>query len=622
MIRALFVAFLALLAALAPLPTHGQATKGYSNAPPAPPVEDGPPSPQQIQRDVLMGAVAKNDAPKVAQLIRAGMAVDFNFNVELRGRSFESPLTMAVHRGYLEIVRMLLEAGADVRRRDGSGNTAIAAAQTPEMVRLLIKRGADPNAPARYDETPVAKAIGAANLPLLDALLEGGARFDVPSRSSDYFTRVVEARKPELIAALLQRGADPRSPPTKALWPLIEKGDVANAKLLLQRGADPNASDGRERIVQRALFRKQWEIADALLDAGATLKIPDSPGCEKAVACESIQPLRYATFDPPYLLKLKARGADLNTVSSTGHTALTSLIVEQTMAIQAVSSGTHYAVGVSADGRQVVTQMQPSAPPARIPAPDNAARMKALIDAGADPNRKFHGLTPLMLAAGTHGRPPAMVDMLITAGGRIEYDAAIPALKSADDPAQVVGLVGGGETMMMSGGLDRMLATGNYQGVLSGMRVGPLSWAVLLGRPDIAQRLIERDRRIEPADRNLVYFAAAGGDWDVALAALRHTREVNVSNRAGVTPLMLAADAGRADVVRALLAAGASVNARSDNMWPPIMERNLRDELGGAIAGHSPRPPKLVGGITALGAAKARGHAEVARMLSQAGGKE
>jgi hypothetical protein len=44
--------------------------------------------------------------------------------------------------------------------------------------------------------------------------------------------------------------------------------------------------------------------------------------------------------------------------------------------------------------------------------------------------------------------------------------------------------------------------------------------------------------------------------------------------------------------------------------------------LGGALSGHGPRPPRLVGGFTALRAARQRGHAEVARVLIEAGGKE
>jgi ankyrin repeat protein len=150
------------------------------------------------------------------------------------------------------------------------------------------------------------------------------------------------------------------------------------------------------------------------------------------------------------------------------------------------------------------------------------------------------------------------------------------------------------------------------------MSVGPLTWAAQYGRPDVALRLIKRDRQITRADRHLLYFAAAAGQWDLLMGSLPYTREVNVSNRADVTPLMLAADAGQASAVPALLAAGANVNARSVRSWPPLLETNL----GAALAGHSPSPPKLAGGYTALRAAREKGHADIARMLEAAGGRE
>ena len=37
------------------------------------------------------------------------------------------------------------------------------------------------------------------------------------------------------------------------------------------------------------------------------------------------------------------------------------------------------------------------------------ARLKALLDAGANPNVKFRQFTPLMLAASLQGKPPAWV---------------------------------------------------------------------------------------------------------------------------------------------------------------------------------------------------------------------
>ncbi len=153
---------------------------------------------------------------------------------------------------------------------------------------------------------------------------------------------------------------------------------------------------------------------------------------------------------------------------------------------------------------------------------------------------------------------------------------------------------------------------------LIGMSVGPLTWAASRGRPDIALRLLERDKRVTRADRHLLYFAAAADQWDLLMGALPYTREVNASNRADVTPLMLAADAGHANAVRALLSAGANVNARSVRSWPPLSDTHF----AAALAGHSPTPPKLAGGYTALRAAREKGHADVIRMLTEAGGRE
>src|SRR5258706_2964443 len=284
--------------------------------------EEPPMSALQVQRDAFESAMSKNDIAKVAEFIRGGIVLDFNFNFERRGRTSDSPLTGAVKRGRIEIVRMLLDAGADIRRKDGWGDCAINAARAPEMVKFLVSRGADPNVEGMYGQTAAAKALESGNLELADALVAAGARLDA-GKSTDLFNRVVELNKPELIPALLQRGVSPRSPPTRALRTLLEKGDVANCRLLLKNGADPNFGDGYQRLILLARFRKQWEIADALLDAGASLKIPDTPGCEGGVACESIQPVRTATLNPEFLVRMKARGADLDTVSSAGHTALT-----------------------------------------------------------------------------------------------------------------------------------------------------------------------------------------------------------------------------------------------------------------------------------------------------------
>ena len=594
-------------------------------------------SPQQVLNDALGAAIYKRDVAHVAAFIRVGNDLNFNFSYDndFRPGYASSPLTKAVAFDRLDIARMLLEAGADVGRKDGFGSAAIHNAKSANMLKLLIKFGADPNSQDASGSTPIALAVEKGSLAAIDLLIAHGARVDAPFKGNDLFTRVIEARKPELIELLLERGVDPRSPPTQALLPLLLNGDVVRAKLLIKRGAYVDTQDTSGSILGRALLSQQWEVVEALLDAGASITRPDSSACaDHKSFCPSIQIARLASFHPPTLTRLKAKGLDLNMVSLSGHTALTSLIVEKTFAIQAVPRlhvqispvqaipprGPNSVAVKPLPKEQHVTYVQETRPIRGIPEPNNVARARALLGLGADPNIKFLKFTPLMLAVSEDGKAEKFADLLLKAGGRIEYDESIPGSVTEPDlhspPTETV------HSLPLISSWDRSADVHNDRDILKGMRVGPLTWVALHGKPDIALRLLARDRKVEPSDRFLLYFAASAGHWDLLIGALPYTKEVNASNRADVTPLMLAADAGRADAVRALLAAGASVNARSARNWPPLLERNFRDEIAVGFAGHSPGKPKLVGGYTALGAAKAKGHIEVGRILMRAGGKE
>lgn len=597
-----------------PAPAPGRAAASPGAAMPAAAPELSPEAAKLLaQRDELSGAIVKRDTKRVAAWIQAHKELNFNFDEVWRGRTFQSPLTVAINLDAVDIARILLDAGAQAGRNDGDGRAAIHYAKSAQAVQLLVRHGADINALDRYGKTAVANAVERGNLQMMDTLLAGGARLDVPLKGTDLFTRAIELRQPELVGPLLERGVDPRLPPTRALWLLIESGDTERALLLIRRGADPNARDERETLLTRALFRQRWEVVEALIDAGASLRVPDSPECKpSSVRCQSIQVARLATFNPRVLAMMAARGLDLNTVASNGHTALSSLIVEQPMAIRALSSAGRMA-GVAVNpvtGQTVVTTSPATTTVQEIPAPDNVARAKALLDLRADPNVKYQGVTPLMLAIALPKKPPELADVLLNAGGRIDFEATIVRPGPEDGPSRA------GTGSIASEVSSRKVLSADIEH--TGMSLGPLTWAAWRGRPDIALRLLERDRKVSRADRDLLYFAAAAGQWDLLMGALPYTREVNVSNRADVTPLMFAADAGRADAVRALLAAGANVNVRSVRSWPPLSDMNIL----AAIAGHSPTPPRLAGGYTALGAASKQGHTEVAQILIEAGGRE
>src|SRR5688572_23710051 len=601
----------AILAAvlLAALPAALAQPQGYGVPAAAP--ELPPEAAARLARhDELAGAIVKADAQRVAAWIKAHRELDFNFNDVTHGRTHQSPLTLAIGRNHLEIARLLLDAGAAINRADGDGRYAIHYARSPEAVRLLAQRGADLNAQDRYGRTAAANAIERGDAGAADGLIASGARLDAPLKGTDLLTRAAESRRPDTIAALLDRGVDPRKPPNRALWIVIDHGDVPSALLLIRKGADVHYTDSRgETLLERALFRQRWEVAEALVSAGAAVKPPDAKGCSHgSYPCRSIQPARLATFNPEMLGKLKARGLDVNTVAADGHSALTSIIADVPMAIRAVRArGNTASVAQNPVTGEVAVSTFPRAETVtEIPAPDNVARVKVLLDARADPNHKYRDTTPLMLAIALPNKPAAMVDALMQAGGRIEVDAAFIREEEGRRRGGDVG--------------PRAVVTSDT--TVIGMNMGPLTWALYHQRPDIALRLIERDRLVTRPDRHLLYFAAAAGHWDVLLAALPYTREVNAANRADVTPLMHAAEAGRLDAVKALLAAGANVNTRSARSWPPPTDPEYAPLALSALSGHGMRLPTLVGGYTALRAAREAGHTEVARILREAGGRE
>ena len=546
------------------------------------------------ETDEFQTAVVKQDAAAVRRLVAHGVKPDFDFNEAYGGRSGESPLTMAIGRGHLEIARILLEAGADANRRDAFYQSPLDRARSVEAVELLLKHGANLEAFDRRGLTALELAIERRDEATARILLAHGARV-VLAQGKDPFLPAAQKGDVALIRLLLAAGADPRNPPTRAIPELMERGDDAGAvKLLLDAGADPNArTQWNETLVERALFRKRWAILRALADAGAALQAPDEPECGTSFwKCHSIQAARLATLEPPTLAYLKGRGLDLDRVAANGHTALTSLLVEPAQP---------RVVGILPDGRRT---------PALEP-PQELPRIRALLESGADPNRKFREFTPLMLAVATPQKPREIADAIVDAGGRVEFEYTIDKASSGQQAGAYALPAGAADALAQPVVVDQ-------SGILKGRTVGPLTWLVLYRRADLASRILALDRKIAPSDRYVLYFAGLLGEWPLVLEALKYVRDVDAGDRAGVTPLMMAAEDGRGDAVKALIAAGADVNARSDRDWPPLWET----PPAMLFMGHGPSKPRLVGGYTSLKIAKERNHAEVARILEQARAKD
>ena len=140
--------------------------------------------------------------------------VDLN---EKKGEEERTPLYWAAWNNTSpEVIRLLLKAGADVNAKDEYGNTPLhpaAAGSTPEVISVLLKAGADVNAKDdEWGSTPLHNAaLQNENPEVMSVLLKAGA--DVNAKDDEWGnTPLYDAARanenPEVISVLLKAGAD------------------------------------------------------------------------------------------------------------------------------------------------------------------------------------------------------------------------------------------------------------------------------------------------------------------------------------------------------------------------------------------------------------------------------
>ena len=153
-------------------------------------------------RGELEKAIGRNDVQAVTDLLRRG--ADVNETEPKWGRDM---LILATDRGYVEIVRLLIDAGADVNKVWGSGMTplmrAVIAGRT-EVARVLIEHGAHINAVNDEGLTAVRHAVNSANTEILGLLIGSGADVSIADKKGNTPQRIAEIHNNALIVQMLK----------------------------------------------------------------------------------------------------------------------------------------------------------------------------------------------------------------------------------------------------------------------------------------------------------------------------------------------------------------------------------------------------------------------------------
>jgi ankyrin repeat protein len=445
----------------------------------------------------------------------------------LAGPAGDTRISDAAQKGDAAAVQALLKQNVDVNAAQGDGNTALhwaAYRDDLEMARVLLQAGADVKAKTRLGEmTPLLMAATNGNAPMIDLLLKSGA--DPNTANGNGTTPLMLASAAGVtgaIQALLDKGANVNARENTNGQTAVMFAAARNRgeaiRLLAARGADlkvttkvsevrPNNSDRQERPQDRAKnvakvggntalhFAAReglMEALDALLAAGADVN--------QAGMTDGMSPLLQAIitghFDAAKFLL--DRGADPNLATKpAGVTPLWAVI----------------------DARYAPRAWYPS-PSVEQEKTSHLDLMKAMLARGAKPDVRL-AAKPWFRTFGDSNQPDP-------AGSTAFYRAA----QANDVPA-----------------MKLLVAAGANPSIPTNLKTSPLLVAAGM-QQDFQGANFVPEARMETI-RFLVEELGA---------------DVNSADERGYTVLHAAAFLGRNDIIEYLVAHGANVTARANQI--------------------------------------------------------
>ncbi|KAJ3293897.1 hypothetical protein HK104_004126 [Borealophlyctis nickersoniae] len=187
------------------------------------------------------------------------LLLEFGADVHAGG---DAALRAASPRGHHEVVRLLLENGANVHAKDDSALRGASQRGHFEVVRLLLEHGANVHA---KNDCALRQASQNGHLKVVRPLLENGA--NVHAKDDSALCQASLKGHLKVVRSLLENGANVHAADDSALRGASQNGHLEVVRLLLENGANVHAKD--DSALCMASHNGHLDVVRLLLENGA-----------------------------------------------------------------------------------------------------------------------------------------------------------------------------------------------------------------------------------------------------------------------------------------------------------------------------------------------------------------